>query len=267
MFSETVKYFWLEYSLLPAPQGYALFSRKHIGALIVTLAAVSLCLYAFGKWDSHKQTVFLRILAFILPVVELFKTGLLVYEKVYDASYYPLYMCSMGMYLFPLIILLGHSRAGSWLSMVSMLIIIPGSFSALLFPNWIGLYPLFSFFSIYSYLWHGILLLFPLCLFKRGAVKETGLSLPKALAFPLLMMPFIHAADLRFGQNYWFFEYPEANNPFYGIYESYGYPVYFGSFVLMTLIMSGTSRILFWILQKWHEKNKSKAEGNGIEND
>ena len=84
MFSETAKYFWLEYLLLPSPRGYALFSGKHIAALIVTFAAVFLCQYAFGKWDSHKQTVFLRILAFSLPVIELFKTGLLVYEKVYD---------------------------------------------------------------------------------------------------------------------------------------------------------------------------------------
>ena len=245
-----MKYFWLEKSLLPEQMGYGLFSAKHLLSLLV-LIIINIFLYsAFCKLDSKKQDIFIKVCALTLPVVELFKIIVLIIEGVFDAQYFPLYLCSIGIFLYPIAAFSKSKRIAEYAAEAGILMVIPGSLMALMFPNWIGFYQPFSFLSIYSYLWHGLIILIPVCMWSRGLVNISYLSIIHAFIALAVLLPLIVLADHVFHQNYWFLERPDLNNPFLFIYEKYDYTMYLTCIVLLAFVMCTLSFTIFDILQK-----------------
>ncbi len=245
-----MKYFWLEKSLLPQKMGYELFSSKHIISLII-LIAINIILYsAFCRLDGKKQDIFLKVCALALPIVEVFKIIVLIIEGVFDAQYFPLYLCSIGIFIFPVATFAKHKIISVYAAETGLLMVIPGSVMALLFPNWIGFYQPFSFLSIYSYLWHGLIILIPVCMWKKGIAVIKVESIIHSFVVLAIMLPIVLICDQFFHQNYWFLERPDLNNPFILIYEKYGYTMYITCIILLAFLMCSLSFVAFSFLQK-----------------
>ncbi|RKM57553.1 hypothetical protein D6855_13475 [Butyrivibrio sp. CB08] len=245
-----MKYFWLEKTLLPGQMGYDLFSAKHLISLLVLLV-INIILYsAFCRMDDKKQDIFLKVCALTLPVVEIFKIIVLIIEGVFDAQYFPLYLCSIGIYLFPIAAFSRSKKIAEYAAEAGILMIIPGAMMALFFPNWIGFYPPFNFLSIYSYLWHGLIILIPVCMWRCGRVTISYMSIIHAFVALAVLLPIVVFADHVFHQNYWFLERPDLNNPFLFIYEKYDYTMYITCIVLLAFVMCTLSFMIFDFLQK-----------------
>lgn len=245
-----MKYFWLEKSLLPQHMGYELFSAEHIISITILLGLNILLYSAFCKLDGKKQNIFIRVCALILPAFEIFKIIVLSIEGVFDAQYFPLYLCSVGIILFPIAAFERHKMIAEYAIEAGLLMIIPGSLMALVFPNWIGFYAPFSFLSIYSYLWHGLIILIPICMWKMGKVSIKAESVIHSFVVLAILLPLVLIFDQFFHQNYWFLERPDLNNPFLSIYQNYGYTMYITCILLLAFIMCSLSYIVFRLLQK-----------------
>ena len=245
-----MKYFWLEKSLLPQEMGYELFSSKHIISLLILLA-INIVLYsAFCRLEGKKQDIFLKVCALTLPVVEVFKIIVLIIEGVFDAQYFPLYLCSIGIFIFPVATFVKKKMVSEYAAETGLLMVIPGSVMALLFPNWIGFYQPFSFLSIYSYLWHGLIILIPICMWKKGMAVIKAESIIHSFVVLAILLPIVLICDQFFYQNYWFLERPDLNNPFLFIYEQYGYTMYITCIILLAFVMCSLSFGVFSFLQK-----------------
>ena len=245
-----MKYFWLEKSLLQQNMGYELFSVKHIISLLI-LIVINIVLYsAFCRLEGKKQDIFLKVCALTLPIVEVFKIIVLIVQGVFDAQYFPLYLCSIGIFIFPVATFSKHKVISEYAAEAGLLMVIPGSVMALLFPNWIGFYQPFSFLSLYSYLWHGLIILIPLCMWKRGMAVIKAKCIIHAFVVLAILLPIVLICDHIFHQNYWFLERPDLNNPVLFVYENYGYTLYITSIMLLALILCSLSFVVFRLLQK-----------------
>ena len=245
-----MKYFWLEKSLLQQNMGYELFSVKHIISLLI-LIVINIVLYsAFCRLEGKKQDIFLKVCALTLPIVEIFKIIVLIVQGVFDAQYFPLYLCSIGIFIFPVATFSKHKVISEYAAEAGLLMVIPGSVMALLFPNWIGFYQPFSFLSIYSYLWHGLIIFIPVCMWKMGKVSIGFESIIHSFIVLAILLPIVIICDQVFQMNYWFLERPDLNNPFLFIYQKYGYTMYITCIILLAFIMCTLSYSLFSFLQK-----------------
>ena len=245
-----MKYFWLEKSLLPQEMGYELFSVEHIVSLLIILVLNIILYSAFCKMDGKKQNIFIKTCALILPILEAFKIAVLVIQGTFDAQYFPLYLCSVGILIFPVAAFAKNKRIAEYATEAGIIMIIPGSLMALLFPNWIGFYQPFSFLSIYSYLWHGLIIFIPVCMWKMGKVSIRFESIIHSFIVLAILLPIVIICDQVFRMNYWFLERPDLNNPFLFIYQKYGYTMYITCIILLAFIMCTLSYSLFSFLQK-----------------
>ena len=253
-------YFWLEQSLLPYPMGYGRFSWQHLLTLGILLVLGILLYNLFCRLSKEGQRRFLQVIAVMMPVMELFKITLLIFEGVFDLSYLPFFLCSLGIYVFPIIAFSKYGRVVYLTSVVCLLVLVPASLAALLFPDWIGDYPAISFMSLYSYLWHFLLILFPLCAWRADYMEvHTSSSLVAFLAM-FALLPIILILDNVLGQNYWFIEKPEVNNPFYGIYEFGGQALYMGVLFTAGAVLIFVSWGIFYALQRRKDKKKAALE-------
>ena len=256
-------YFWLEQSLLPYPMGYARFSWQHLLTLGILLVLGILLYRLFCRLSPGGQRRFLQVIAVMMPVMEAGKLLLLAIEGVFDLSYLPFFLCSLGIYVFPIIAFAKYGRVVYLTSVVCLLVLVPSSLAALLFPDWIGDYPAISFMSLYSYLWHFLLILFPLCTWRADYMEVHKSSSLVAFLALFAMLPFILILDNTLGQNYWFIEKPEVNNPFYGIYNFGGQALYMGVLFTTGAVLIFLSWGVFYALQKRKNRIKAAREAAG----
>ena len=65
--------FWKEEHDLPGNAGFELFGFEHIMALIIIMLCLLLAIILFRKLKAENRMVVLRIVAVLLPVLELWK--------------------------------------------------------------------------------------------------------------------------------------------------------------------------------------------------
>ena len=74
-------------------------------------------------------------------------------------------------------------------------LIMPASIMALLFADWTVYYPVWNFINLHSYLWHGLLILYPLLLKLRGDISTSVKHIHWVLIFLILVVPPIYIFD------------------------------------------------------------------------
>ncbi len=156
-------------------------------------------------------------------------------------GYLPLHICSIGIFVFLLRELLPWKLAKDYFGEIAFVIIMPASACALMFPDWTVYYPVWNFMNLYSYLWHGMLLLYPLLIFVRGEISPELGHLYYEILFLFAVVPPVYAFDKHFGCNYFFVNWPVQDSPL-SIMEFYmgnpGYLIgYAGLTVLVILMM------------------------------
>ncbi len=194
--------FWKQQYDLPAGIGCRPFGKEHIISLVVIALFVALKLYQFGKSGEKTRERVLNWLPVTMAGMELFKDAFLRHVGRFDLGYLPLHLCSLGIFLF--LITGWIPRARPLAGEIALTLILPGSAAALLFPDWIGFYPVWNFMNLYSFLWHALLVLYPLLLYRDGYVHPDIRHIWRDIAFLLAVTPFVYMFDLRTGCNYFF---------------------------------------------------------------
>jgi len=206
-------YFWEQYESIPEELGYGRFSTEHWITLLVLAALIFITVRWFRKQKEKTKERVMRVLPFGMLALEAFKNGLLIYKGSFDVGYLPLHLCSLGILVF---LLYSLSRSSKWKGIfgeIAVTLILPGSIAALLFPDWAHLYPVWNFMNLYGYVWHGLLVLYPLLCLAQGQVHLSIRHIHYDFLFLLCVVPPVYLFDQAFHCNYMFVNWPPKGTP------------------------------------------------------
>lgn len=226
------RYFWLEGEDLPAGIGFGHFTPLHFLQLFLCfLLCLVLCI-TFCRCSFRGQTRYLRILALAMLAGNLARDCFLFAIGRMSLAFLPLHLCSFSIFVYLLHAFLPErqdpaagaviqSRFRELLGETGFVLLLPGTVSALLFPDWTD-YPVLNFMNLHSFLWHTVLSAYPILLALTHRIKPRIRHSWFPVCFLLVITPPIYAFDRAFGYNYLFINWPLAGTPIWTIYEAMG---------------------------------------------
>lgn len=232
-----MEYFWKQQDDIPAGMGYPLFGLAHLLSVAVTLLAVVFILSAVIRLEEQKQKRFLKTLPIVMIVMEVFKDLFLVSVHRFGIGYLPLHICSIGIFVFLFREWLPWKWAKEAFGEIAFIVIMPASVAALLFADWTTLYPVLNFMNMYSYIWHGMLILYPVLIKVRGDINPSIGNIRYVLVFLCVIVPPIYVFDKIFGCNYFFVNWPVPNSPLEWLASFMGNPGYLLGYAGLTLVV------------------------------
>jgi len=184
---------------IPEGVGFSLFGMGHL----IWLASIALVItWGCGRYrrceENGRQKMRRRVSA-LLIVDELLKITVLSAIGYYDASYLPLHLCSINIFVCLWYTLRPNKMAAEVLYALS----IPGALVALLSPTWVEL-PFINLMSFHSFSVHGLLILYPMMLLTSGEHRPNIRRFWMPLAFMLVLSPVLYVFNIIFDTNFMF---------------------------------------------------------------
>lgn len=136
---------------------------------------------------------------------------------------------------------------------IAFVLIMPASFMALIFADWTVYYPVLNFMNIYSYIWHGLLILYPVALWLTGEVSLSIRHIHYVIVFLCVVTPPIYAFDKRFGCNYFFVNWPVADSPLSWLASFMGNPGYLAGYAALTLAVILLMYLAVWVIDRYRK--------------
>ncbi|MCH4039700.1 MAG: YwaF family protein [Lachnospiraceae bacterium] len=230
-----MKYFWKQEFDLPKGIGYGRFSAAHILTLCVIAALIVLGTRLFLRCREQAQDTVVRLIPPVMAGLEVWKDLFLVSVHRFSIGYLPLHLCSLGIITF---FGAAYAKSRKWREIwgeISFCLILPGAVSALIFPDWANLYPVFNFINLHSFTWHGLLVFFPVLLRAGGRVHPTVRHIHYSLLFLAAVVPPILIFDKMTGCNYLFVNRPVSGTPLEALADLMGNPGYLIGYAAMVV--------------------------------
>ena len=197
--------------------GFAHYDALHLIWLAVFLAVTVICVIWFRKLNDEGKEKWKKAVAFLLILDEIYKVVMLVIGGRYLASYLPLHLCSINIFLIVFHAWKPSDLVGGYLYTVG----IPGALAALLFPTWTSL-PLANFMHLHSFTVHILLALYPITLAAAGELKPQVKKIPQYLLLLIGMAIPIYFINLLLGTNFMFLMSADKGNPLYLFEQMWG---------------------------------------------
>ncbi len=148
----TGDYFWQEERDIPPGSGFNLFGVEHIIVLMVIAIVIIAFVFLFVKCNPKHRQFLISITAILLPILELLKSGMLISCERMDIGHLPLHLCSMAIYVYPVIAFLRDGKVREALTEISVITLLPAAISAIVFPDW-TMYSIINFYSLHAFVW------------------------------------------------------------------------------------------------------------------
>ena len=243
-----MEYFWKQQDDIPQGMGYPLFGKEHIASTAITLLIVVLFICIFRKQNDKTRSRILKLIPVFLVLLEAFKDLFLVSVGRFGKWYLPLHVCSMGIYVFMLSEYLPWKKAKQVFGEIALVLIMPGALAALIFPDWTVFYPVLNFINLYAYVWHGLLVLYPLLLLINREVHPSIKHIHYILIFLCAVVPPIYLFDKKYNVNFFFVNWPERDTPLAWLASFMGNPGYligYGILALLVILIVYTNLYFF----------------------
>lgn len=212
------------------------FCPEHIGMLITIAVAITAGLLILKRSSDKNALTVIRILSLIVLLGETVQDILLVREGGDIMGFLPLHLCNLGLFL-NLAASFIKGKAQSFFAEISLVLIMPGSIGALLFPDW-TYRPFWSYLPLLCFLTHSLTVFIPLAFLIKGRIRVSFKHFWYPYLFLLAAVPPIYLLDIRAGQNYMFLLYPPQSSPLEWIYNITGDNLYIsGLIVLLTVVL------------------------------
>lgn len=231
-----MQYFLDTTETVPADIGFSLYDTLHLTWLGVFLIVTLSCVFWYKKMSDKGRTCWKKTVAILLLLDELFKVVMLIIGKRYLASYLPLHLCSINIFL-----IAWHAwKPSKIISGYLYTVGIPGALAAMLFPSWTSL-PLANFMHLHSFTVHILLALYPITLAAAGELAPSVKKIPQYLFLLIGMAVPIYFINLLLDTNFMFLMSADAGNPLY-IFEQmwgnhlYGFPVLIAAVLLVMYV-------------------------------
>ncbi len=205
--------FWTQEFDLPPESGYPLWGAAHLAqaAAVILIIAAALCA-AGRRRKPDGMPWYVRTIPAVMLVMEIVKDLYLVRVGHFGTGYLPLHLCSLGIPVFLLSAFLPGPRGRAFFMEIALVLILPGSLLAIIFPNW-TMYPVWNFMNLYSWVWHLLLVLYPLLLLRIGAARPSIRHILFPVIFLAAVVPPIYCFDRAYCCNYLFLLQPLPGTP------------------------------------------------------
>lgn len=238
-------YFWLEGEDLTEGIGFGLFTAQHFLALALCAAGIAFLCIRFLRCTPDGQETFLRWTAVALLFGNIARDIFLSIIGRMGVDFLPFHLCSFAIFVYLLHAFLPDlwafwkkrphhrrkpaasfetSRAGQFreaLGEIGFTLLMPGTVCALIFPDW-SRYPLWNFMCIHSFLWHAVLVAYPLMLFLSRRIHPTIRHYWYPIAYLCVITPPTALFNYCTGCNYLFIMRPLADTPQEWLYHLMG---------------------------------------------
>ena len=255
-------YFWKQQDDIPEGMGYPLFGVAHILSVLNTLFLVGTFCVWFLRIDEKKQDKILKCIPIVMIVLELFKDAFLVAVHRFGVGYLPLHICSIGIFVFLLREFLPWKKSKEFFGEIAFILIMPASIMALLFADWTVYYPVWNFINLHSYLWHGLLILYPLLLKLRGDISPSVKHIHWVLIFLIVVVPPIFIFDKKFDVNFFFVNWPAPNSPLSFMEKYMGNPGYLVGYAALSVIVIMMVYAILFTAERVCNRNNNKEIGH-----
>jgi hypothetical integral membrane protein (TIGR02206 family) len=229
-----LKYFFTYEDRIPAGEGFSMFGWQHFLWLFLLAAAGRLFYLNYRKQDPERKKRMTLLIAEGLVSLELIRILMLIVTGAFSVYELPLHLCSMSGF----ICLYDALRKNTWSGQTLYSLCLPGTVSALVFPDW-TVYPPVHFITIQGFLFHAGIVLYVLCRMESGDIRPDIRKIGKPFLFLLVTVPPIYVFDRIFQANYFFVNVPSPDSPLSVMAGFLGVPGYlFGYAVLVALVVS-----------------------------
>lgn len=212
-----MEHFWDTIETIGEGYGFSLFGARHLVTLALFVLTAVLCCRGYARADAEGRAKMCRVFAILLLLDEVFKQIGLQIGGNFDASYLPLHLCSINIFLIAV-----HAwRRSEVLDNFLYYICIPAATAALLFPTWTSL-PAMNFMFLHSTSVHILLAVYPMMLFAAGDIRPSAKGLGKSLLLLLVMAIPIYGVNLLLDTNYMFLMYAPDGNPLAWFQDRFG---------------------------------------------
>ena len=232
-----MEYFWKQQDDIPYGMGYPLFGKVHLLSISITFLLIILILDFSMRWNIQAQRKVQKAIPIGMLILEGFKDLFLVAVGRFGIGYLPLHVCSIGIFVFLLREYLPWKWSRDYFGEVAYVLIMPASIAALLFADWTIYYPALNFMNLYSYIWHGLLVLYPVLLRRTGQITLDVRHMHWVLSFLCLVVPPVYIFDKIFGCNYFFVNWPVPGSPLQWLAEYMGNPGYLIGYAILVIIV------------------------------
>ncbi|MGN0240640.1 MAG: TIGR02206 family membrane protein [Candidatus Weimeria sp.] len=236
---------------IPEGKGYSIFSATHFGCLAAVGVIMAVIAVIYIRSGEKARNRILKGIPIFLLCMEASKWIVLFSLHKANIGMLPLHLCGLAVYDFLLASFLPSEKARSFFGEVAVILLGPGSVFALLLPDW-TFYPVWNYFNIYGYLWHELLLLYPLLLLIGRRVKPGIRHLWYEIVFLAVIVPPIYIFDKKFSCNYLFINWPEPDTPLSWLASFMGNPGYLAGYAAMTIAVMAIIYVPFEIIRKIH---------------
>ncbi len=252
-----MEYFWKQQDDIPSGMGYPLFGTTHLVSVTLTLICVLIAALVVSRKGESVQKKVLKFIPLFMVGMEVIKDLFLVHVGRFGIGYLPLHVCSIGIFAFLLREFLPWKWSKDYFGEISFVLIMPASIAALIFADWTVYYPALNFINLHSYLWHGLLVLYPIVLFMAKEISPSIRHLHWVLTFLCLVVPPIYLFDKRFGCNYFFVNWPVPDSPLSWLSSFLGNPGYLAGYGILVVAVILLIYLLIEILKGTYEHKEN----------
>ncbi|MPM75058.1 hypothetical protein SDC9_122049 [bioreactor metagenome] len=198
----------------------------------------------YRRMSPRGRAAFLKVIAVFELVLELIKDFFLTAKGEFGLEYLPLHLCSLSI----LILLIDAWHPTSLSGDLLYCLTLPGALSGMLFPNWLD-FPIYTFLSLHSFLFHTILVVYPLLRLCAGEISPNWRNLSKCFALLAGAAFPIYWFDQYFNLNYFFLNGGSPGSPLDPLVALMGDPGYILGLLLLVLFV-WLALYLPWIIRK-----------------
>lgn len=202
---------------VPEGVGFPQFGALHLVWLTIFAVLVVGNYFWYRRLSEKGRKIWKLSCAGLLIADEVFKVVMLVIGGRYRASYLPLHLCSINIFLITIHAIKPYKLLGGYLYTVG----IPGAMAALLFPSWTAL-PLGNFMHIHSFTVHMLLAGYPIVLAAAGELAPSVKKLHQYLLLLVAMAIPIYGVNLLLDTNFMFLMSADPGNPLYLFEQLWG---------------------------------------------
>ena len=228
------------------------FGPEHLGMLAFIAIAVITGLLPVRRSSEKNVLRTALILSVATLIGELIQDILLLNEGYDILDILPLHLCNLGIFV-NLLASITRGKVRSFFAEVSLVLILPGSVGALLFPDW-TYRPFWSVVSMLCFFTHTLIVFIPLIFLVRNNVRVSFKHFWYSYLFMAPVAPLISLLNEKAGRNYMYLMYPPKSSPLEWIYNLTGDKYYTAGLVLLVTVFLLLEYLVYFLAAKVSRK-------------
>ena len=250
-----LQYFFIHKDLIEERNldiGFDLYEQGHI-IWLLAIALISFIAGGLYKRSSCKEKI-RKFFAAAIISSEAVKDLILAIGGAPMIEYLPLHLCSFAMFCMLADAFCKKRRLTGQLMAYAFM---PGACAALLFCNWTA-YPFFSFMNIFSFVFHGWIVMYFVMLKRAGEIKISYRGLWQSIGILAIVAVPVYIFNLAAETNYLFLNQAQQDSPLVMVWnifgERFGQAGYLAGVCLLVILVFHLLYVIYRALEKFAER-------------